>query len=189
MADEKETPTKPKQQELPKAAANEIPIDAQCQGVLAKVAEDMKNLQPTPKLGARVGWVSRLARTDPRPGIPADIEYRPADVYRRLSPGRVDLLVVDSAPFPMSGAQWIRHPEDLKNAGTAIGSGGAWFYLDVMDDRDWTPPAREFAVHRAALEQRKQRALEDNRRRHEEKLQRDALAAQYRAQQVAQANA
>jgi hypothetical protein len=185
MADE-EKPAKATQKELPKA--NDIPIDGQCDGVLKKVAEDMKNLQPTPKLGSRVGWVSRLAKTEPRPGIPADIEYRPADVYRRLSPGRVDLLVVDAAPFPMNGAQYIKHPSHLKTAGNTIGSGGAWFYLDVLDDPDWQPPATEFAVHRAALEQRKQRALEDNRRRHEEKIQRDALAAQYRSQQTAQTN-
>lgn len=188
MADEQDKPAKPTQKELPKTASTEIPIDAQCQGVLKKVAEDMKNLQPTPKLGSRVGWISRLARTEARPGLPADIEYRPADVYRRLSPGRVDLLVIDAAPFPMNGAQWISHPEKLKDAGQAIGPGGAWFYLDALSDPDWTPPQGEFAVHRAALEQRKQRALEDNRRRHQEAIQRDALAAQYRAQQMAQAN-
>jgi len=188
MADEEKKPAKPTQQELPKPAANEIPIDPQCAGVLKKIAEDMKALQPTPKLGSRVGWVSRLARTEARPGIPAEVEYRPADVYRRLSPGRVDLLVIDAAPFPMNGAQWIRHPNELKNAGNTIGSGGAWFYLDSLSDPEWTPPASEFAVHKAALDERKRRALEDNRRRYEDRLQRDALAAQYRSQQVAQAN-
>jgi hypothetical protein len=189
MADEEKKPNKPTQQELPAkfAAPKEIPIDPQCEGVLKKIAEDMKNLQPTPKLGSRVGWISRVARTDPRPGIPAEVEYRPADVYRRLSPGRVDLLVIDAAPFPMNGAQWIRHPTHLKTAGNAIGSGGAWFYLNVLDDATFEPPASEFAVHKAALDERKKRALDDNRKRHEERIQREALASQYRAQQMAQA--
>ena len=186
MADETEKPAKTTQKELPKTV-NDIPIDGQCQGVLNKVAEDMKNLQPTPKLGSRVGWISRLSRTEPRPGIPSDLEYRPADVYRRLSPGRVDLLVVDSAPFPMNGAQYIKHPSHLKATGNTIGPGGAWFYLDVLDNPSWEPPAGEFAVHKAALEERKKRSLADNKRRHDERIQRDALAAQYRSQQMAEA--
>jgi hypothetical protein len=183
MAENGDKPAK--QQELPAKPA-QIPIDPQCKGVLDKIDQDMKNLQPTPKLGARVGWISRMAKTEARPGMPADIEYRPADVYRRLTPGRVDLLVIDAAPYPANGAQWIAHPSLLKASGQAIGAGGAWFYLDVLDQPNYQIPATEFAVHKAALDERRRRALSDNTQRHNERIQREAMAQQYRAQQAAQ---
>jgi hypothetical protein len=177
---------KQKQQDLLKAPVEKFPIDPQCKGVLDRIEKDLANLQPTPKLGRMVGWVQRYARTESRPGMPADLEYRPCVVFRRLSPGRVDLAIQGELAMPVaSGAQWIAHPSQLKDAGNKLGPGGAWFYLEVLEKDDWQIPAKEFEVHKAALEEKRQKALEDNRRRYHDNVQREALAAQYRAQQAA----
>lgn len=185
MADEEK---KARQQDLPKPAVDgDIPIDGACMGVLKWCDEQLKNLQPTPKIGARVGWVSRVQRTNPRPGMPAELEYRPADVFRRLGPGQVDLLVIDVAPFPANRATYVRHPEDLKQIGNQIGPGGAWFYLEVLDDPKFQPSAKAFEPHRLSVEERRRKALEDNRKRFSELQQRKALAAHYDAQQAAAA--
>lgn len=187
MAENGDKPeAKKAQQDLLKMPVEKFPIDAQCRGVLDRIEKDMANLQPTPKLGKIVGWINRYARAEPRPGMPADLEYRPGIVFRRLSPGRVDLAIQGEIAFPIaSGAQWIPHPGHLKDAGNKLGPGGAWFYLEVLDKDDWVVPAKEFDVHKAALEEKRQKALEDNRRRYHDNVQREALAAQYRAQQAA----
>lgn len=188
MSENGDKPTK--QQELPAkpraAEPKPIPIDGPCQGVLDRVAKESKNLQPTPRLGLMVGWINRLGRTEPRPGLPPELEYRPAIVEQRLSPGRVNLCVFDNGTtFPARGARFISHPTMLKEAGNAIGEGGAWFYTEVLYEKDFSIPAEDYDAHRKALEETRNRALADNQRRHNEALQRDALAAQYRAQQQA----
>jgi len=173
---------KPQYQELSK----EIPIDAQCKGVLDKIATDLKVLQPTPRLGQIVCWINRYANTAPRPGMPAELEYRPAIVTRRLSPGRVDLQIFGELAMPMAqGAQYIGHPSQLKAMGNQLGPGGAWFYREILDEPGWSVPAEEFKVHRAALKERERKALADNTNRHNAEIQRQAMAQQYRAQQMA----
>jgi len=69
--------------------------------------------------------------------------------------------------------------------GNQVGPGGAWFYLEALDDPKFHPSAWAFEPHRLAIEERRRKALEDNRKRYSELQQRKALAAHYDAQQAA----
>jgi hypothetical protein len=140
-----------------------------CRTVLRKIDADKSKMQPTPARGDIVGWCRTYDRR-----ADGEILWSPAIVVEVLDPGRLVLKVFTGAGQDLlaSSAVYIHHPENLQDANTRVGSGGGWFYRDVLKDSDWQPPKEAFAMHARALDRREQLCLIDERKRMDEEIER-----------------
>ena len=150
-----------------------------CMAVLMKIDKDREELLPTPEIGLIIGWAPRyLKRQD------GQLEYRAAIVTQILDPGRIVCQVFgESQTIIASSATYIHHPENFKHQGTKVGSGGGWFYLDILRDSSWQPPKATFGFHSDKLNRREQLCLQDEEKRVQDALERERL----RARQIAHA--
>jgi len=126
--------------------------------VLAQIDKDKQKPQPTPRKGDIVGWCRNVTKR-----ADGQLMWAPAIVVDCLDPGRLQLQVFagDGQNLIASSALYIHHPECLKDANVKIGTGGGWFYRDVIDNEDFQPDASQLAWHKKKLTDREQLAIKD----------------------------
>jgi hypothetical protein len=144
-------------------------IDDMCRAVLARIDRDKQRLQPTPMKGDIVGWCRQYAQRADKQVI-----WDAAVVVDCLDPGRLTLEVFTGGGQHViaASAVYIHHPENLKDANVKIGTGGGWFYREVMADADYQPDKAAFAWHVQKLFTQEQAALADLKTRQAAEMER-----------------
>ena len=160
MAKDTQIPTDPKDipqhNKIPRPALHEM--DDMCRAVINRIDADKQRLQPTPLKGDIVGWCREFAKR-----ADGQVIWSPAIVIDCLDPGRLILQIFAGNGQQMiaQSALYVHHPANLKDANVKIGSGGGWFYREVMTNDEFQPPRAAFAWHVNRLAEQEQAALRD----------------------------